>query len=83
MKVNVKLPCLIMCNDYQEFNDLKYQIGTIIKGFQLKELGCDTGDYIGLAYVGKKPSPKIVQRLLDKENIDWIAKQMGPLSDLK
>lgn len=69
MKLNVNLPSLILCDDYHEFEDLEYQIRTIIKGFKVKELGCEAGDYVGLAYVGKKPSEAVIQKLLDKESI--------------
>jgi hypothetical protein len=72
MKVNANLPCLILCKDYHDFDDLERKMRTIINRFKLKEIGVDAGEYVGLAWVGKSPSAKVLQKLLDEMGIKHI-----------
>jgi len=68
MKVKANLPILVYSEDYHKMNYLESTGRRIIPGLKVKELGfCK--DYVGLVYVGKYPSTKKIQTLLNDEGI--------------
>lgn len=69
MHIDAELPCIITATNCYELEEFEDRVGIFIKGFKVVELGCEAGDYIGLAYVGKKPSADIIETLLDQDGI--------------
>ncbi len=74
MKLKLKFPFVREFDDYHEidfFRDtLQEFLVEKIKGI---ELGFDynSGEYIGLFYMGKKPSKDVIQKLLEEREISF------------
>ena len=73
MKIEVDLPRIVRCGDYHDFeylaDDIKDHLNPKPK-IKVKELGNAGFQYVGVAYVGKMPSKKVINKLLEDAEIE-------------
>jgi hypothetical protein len=72
--VSIVLPKIVKVGDYHEFDSMTDTLNELIeKGFpkvKSEELGyCDGKGYIGILYVGLKPSKAVIKQMLEENKI--------------
>jgi hypothetical protein len=72
--VSIVLPKIIKVGDYHEFDSMAETLNELVeKGFpkvKAEEIGyCGGKGYIGVLYVGLKPSKAVIKQMLDENKI--------------
>lgn len=69
-KLTLKLPRLIQCGDYHEFDEVQSTLRNLVGNnlVKVKEIGM-TDSYVGVVYIGKKPSKDQLKELAAKQGI--------------
>lgn len=73
MKINIKLPRVEYYRDYHEIysEEEKYQDVCNDRKIKIRELGCADGCYWAIMYYNKRPNKKVIEKLLNKENVTF------------
>ena len=69
MLLNVSLPTLVEVRDYHELQEMELHFKELNGSIKVAELSFN-GTYIGVVYVGKKPSKEEISKLAKKMKID-------------
>ena len=71
-KISIKLPVIVMVDDYHEFWFLEKHFKKLNKSIKLIEEGFDynTKNYVGIVYTGKTPSKKAIKALCAECDFD-------------
>lgn len=65
----LNLPQLIKVNDYQEFGDLEDKLKQLNRRLRCTEVGFSGSKYVGVVYVGRKPSKAAIETLAQAQKI--------------
>lgn len=72
--VMLNLPRLVKARDYHDFSYMEDVIRSVSeRKVHVKEVGFDYdhGDYVGIAYVGRMPSKRVIGQLAHIQKISW------------
>lgn len=75
MFLSIQLPRLVTVDDYHEFPELSRHMIKMSnhRGVKVSEVGFDedSGLYVGVVYVGRKPSKRVIDQLAHIQRISW------------
>ena len=78
-ELKLKLPALVFADDYHEFDHIAYNMNYIVTGGKIRfhEIGCSWGDYIGVAYTGRRPSKATIKEMVKKHKLVDLLEELN------
>jgi hypothetical protein len=69
MKIDVDLPRFVWVDDYHEFYSVQTYMKLLNRKIKVEEIGFCGSDYVGIAYIGRRPSKANIRKMLEKHKI--------------